>query len=600
MEESDTINPFKDDMTGKMLLGKYRIVRRLATGGMGVVYLARLEGAAGFVKPVVVKLILPLLASNEEFSGMFEREAKLLANLQHPGIVGAIDFAAEQDANVMVLEYVHGFQLGQWRRFLASKDRMIPTAVVIQIMINILDALHYAHTLKNHKGEPMKIIHRDISPSNIMLDTEGHVKLVDFGIAFAETADEGYKTTNKSFKGKLPYSAPELFANQKASVRSDVYAAGVTLHELLFGRNEYNLNDHASIIQAVLNHVPTSIHSVRDDAPDQIDDVIWKAMAKKPAHRYRSAGEFASALRDVVTMPEHKSLAHLTELVRVDFSHDMSDFLGVEALTSRERAWRSPSMMPDQHEGRSDDERQPKVIDDTLSVKGRNRHPRVTIPFKPKPDGAESEDLRPIETPPVPAPPRKTNRLLLAAGGLVVIAAVAVAVYFGTRPPKEERRFILVQNDVPDVPKDTPAEDDTAPSEGGEEKATDPSGAKTPPAPDRPEIPPEKTKKIRKLKPTGKPDPAALTAAFKKRKGAVQGCFRQHPEDIEQGTKVSVLFHVEKSGKVQKADLSPRSMRNTALGSCLVDVSESTRFPPQSEVVTFRIPLSASRVKREP
>ena len=121
MNTRDSINPFKDDMTGRLLLGRYRILRRLATGGMGVVYLARSEGAAGFVKPVVVKLILPLLASNQEFSGMFAREARILANMQHPGIVSVIEFAEELDCYIMVLEYVHGFQLAEWKKFLASK-----------------------------------------------------------------------------------------------------------------------------------------------------------------------------------------------------------------------------------------------------------------------------------------------------------------------------------------------------------------------------------------------------------------------------------------------------------------------------------------------
>jgi eukaryotic-like serine/threonine-protein kinase len=602
MTGRDSINPFKDDMTGKMLLGKYRIVRRLATGGMGVVYLARLEGAAGFVKPVVVKLILPLLATNEEFSGMFEREAKILANLQHPGIVGAIDFAEEQDCNVMVLEYVHGFQLGQWRRYLVSKDRMIPTSVVIQVMINVLDALHYAHTLKNLNSEPMKIVHRDISPSNIMLDTDGHIKLVDFGIAFAEEADDGYKTTNRSFKGKLPYSAPELFANHKASVRSDVYAAGVTLHELLFGRNEYNLKDHASIIQAVLNHVPTSIHSVRDDAPEQIDEVIWKAMAKKPAHRFQSAGEFAGALRDIITVPEHKALAQLAELVREDFGEAMSDFLGVESLTSRERAWRSPSAAPAKHTGDAPEDKQPEVVDNTLRIPSAETPPRETIPFRNPPTEPTATTLT----------KRKVPALALIVAVVVVAAAVGVAGFLiANRPKAEERRFLLVQKDAPEAPDDEPPPVDTgsravgkAPEDTPEPVSSDHAKAGVEKGGDAVSRNGHKAdganKKSRTAKraPTGKPDPAVLTAAFKKRKGAVRQCFLQHPDDLEEGANVSVLFHVETSGKVRRADLSPSSMQRTPLGKCLVTVSKTTEFPPQSEAVTFRIPLSASRVKR--
>lgn len=615
MNTRDSINPFKDDMTGRLLLGRYRILRRLATGGMGVVYLARSEGAAGFVKPVVVKLILPLLASNQEFSGMFAREARILANMQHPGIVSVIEFAEELDCYIMVLEYVHGFQLAEWKKYLVSKGQVIPTNVVIQVVINVLDALHYAHTLKDHDGELIKIIHRDISPANIMLDLDGHIKLVDFGIAFVSENTEGFKTTNQSFKGKLSYSAPELFSNQKATVRSDVYSCGITLHEILVGKNEYFFRDHASIVNAVLKHVPSSVHLKRDDAPAEIDEVIWKAVAKKPEQRYKSAAEFADALRSISAAPEHQSLATLTELVRHDFSEEMSDFLGVESLRSRGRAWRTPSLIP------------------TLAPPSREKDATSDFRHKSQGGGTDPGDRSGVKTQSVDPPYRPTPMetpaklslkdrdqsvlvvdksslmpLYLLVGLLFVAIVAVLVVVFLNKPPEQKKPILLVQspaagneaspnhviasqqNGTTTVETPAPVGADEAPSKTDQDKA---AAEKKPSETDS-----TQKKMKRHKKEADGPDMNALTQAFKKKKGKIQGCFEQYPQAVGTGPKISVLFHLAPSGKVNDVDLSPSGMAASPLGKCLVNVSKSTVFPGQGSDLSFRIPLSAHMVPK--
>lgn len=613
MTQRDSINPFKDDMTGRLLLGRYRVVRRLAAGGMGVVYLARAEGAAGFVKPVVVKLILPVLASSEEFSGMFAREAHILASLRHPGVVSIIEFAEELDCNIMVLEYVHGFQLGQWKKYLISQKRVIPTAVAIEIIINVLDALHYAHTLKTHTGESRQIIHRDVSPGNVMIDVDGHVKLVDFGIAFAAENAEGYKTTNKSFKGKLSYSAPELFANKKASVRSDIYSCGVTLHEVLVGRNEFNYKDHASIVNAVLNHVPSSVHSCRDDAPERIDEVIWKAMAKNPDHRYRTAQDFANDLRDISSVPSHKAQAMLADLVQKDFRDSMSAFLKVESLSDRERAWRTPSVVP------------------------------TTIPAKVNTSTSQISTSATGDSPP-PLPGKSSHAMALEDGksftktekslatlsqtvisnsGLgaikpllymivvLLMLTLGVGVFFFTRPVAQRNdKVVVVQSSVANGMTGSEETevgiDSSKPAESQETVLSLPveeTGSALDTVTDEAVIgvkeKPNKKKRLRVKTSVdkGKPNLTELTGAFRKQKGKIHRCFQNHRTTSEQSQNVSVLFSLKSSGSVEKVQLSPKSLNGTALGNCLLGVSQGVRFPPQSAPISFRIPLSAKRVK---
>src|SRR5690606_6559615 len=153
-------DPPDDPMMGRLVLGRYRVIEALAQGGMGVVYLGRTEGAAGFSRPVVIKRVLPQLLGDPSIGKMFVREARILANLRHPGIVGVIDFGEEERAYVMVLEYVHGFDAGQWLSFLKRRKRRVPLDIALRVVLQVLDALHYAHCLKRPDGSAMQVVHR--------------------------------------------------------------------------------------------------------------------------------------------------------------------------------------------------------------------------------------------------------------------------------------------------------------------------------------------------------------------------------------------------------------------------------------------------------
>ena len=258
----------RDEMIGKSVLGRYRIVARLARGGMGVVYLARAEGAAGFAKPVVVKRVLPDLAGEARMARLFVREAKILSNLQHPNVVTVIDFGEEDGAYIMVLDYVRAYSLGAWWAYLQETGAQgkVPIAEILHIMIRVLDALDYAHTMADPDGAPLDIVHADISPSNILVGTDGQVKLLDFGIARMR-GEVTQATDSKSIRGKFSYLPVEALDGSPPTATTDVYACGVVLYELLTGDNPFTGADETRTVAKVISVQPPPPSSVRADVP---------------------------------------------------------------------------------------------------------------------------------------------------------------------------------------------------------------------------------------------------------------------------------------------------------------------------------------------
>ncbi len=333
-------------MIGRTVLDRYRVVRRLARGGMGVVYLARSEGAAGFARPVVVKRILPAMAYEESMAKMFVREARILSNLNHPNIVSVLDFAEENDAYVMVIEYVHGYHVGNWAKFCWQQGTRVPALLAMHIVIKVLDALHHAHTMTRADGTPYQIVHRDISPANVHLSVDGQVKLLDFGIARVSHGAGEYQTEEIALKGKLPYISPELFRSGEPSPKSDLYAAGVMLHELLVGKNEFRGKEMSETVGRVVNHHASPVASIRKDIPERLDDVIAKALQKDPHRRYPDAAAFARDLRMLRAMSESDADAMLAKRVAADFTHEMSSRMGLVSLDELDDAWRNPPKVP--------------------------------------------------------------------------------------------------------------------------------------------------------------------------------------------------------------------------------------------------------------
>lgn len=273
---------------------KYRIERYLAEGGMGAIYLGKKLGPGGFEKEVVLKQLLPEFTSRPEFRDLFFREAKISATLDHVNIVRTFDLVRSDDALFIVMEYVKGTDLRtiSWRA--RRRRRALSPAAVLHVAIEILNGLSYAHGRRSARGEPLGIIHRDVSPSNILCSAQGEVKLSDFGIAKAVT----YSSVFYRVRGKVGYMSPEQARNQPLDARSDLFSLAVCIFETLIGERLYtgDLQTPADVIYA--QPIPPLLEKC-PGLPPELEVVMCQALAQPRDERFEDAAAFAQALRQV-------------------------------------------------------------------------------------------------------------------------------------------------------------------------------------------------------------------------------------------------------------------------------------------------------------
>ena len=276
-------------------IGRYELVARIGAGGMGEVYLARASGAAGFVKQVVIKRMLPHLESSEAFVRRFIEEGKLLVQLRHAGIAQVLDMGQEGGAIFLAMEYVDGRDLRQALRLARASGELPSPDVVVALLWRVLEALDYAHSAKDDAGQPLGIIHRDVSPSNVMLSRSGEVKLVDFGIARA--ADRLGLSASGALQGKFGYMSPEQAAGEALDGRSDLFSVGVMAWELVAGRRPFDAESDLKTLERIRTHDPGSLGEAVPDAPPELVAVVDRLLSKDPAQRFASGGDALGALQ---------------------------------------------------------------------------------------------------------------------------------------------------------------------------------------------------------------------------------------------------------------------------------------------------------------
>jgi serine/threonine protein kinase len=289
---------------------KYRLTEKIGSGGMAEVFRAVGEGPEGFERPFVIKRIHPRLSEAPEFVRMFVDEAKISARLVHPNIVQVFDFAPEDGGYYIVMEPVEGFDMG-WllRRRLENRREVPPPAFVAEIGRQACRGLDFAHTLTGPDGKPLGIVHRDVTPPNIMVTWNGTVKIVDFGIARAVEALRRSVTDAGMVKGKMSYVAPELLDGKTADARSDVFSLGVVLHELLSGRQLFVGENDLDTLRLVREmHIPPP--SARNPGVKRaLDTVVMRALERDPEKRYQNAGAMGDDLETVVLRERYSTRA---------------------------------------------------------------------------------------------------------------------------------------------------------------------------------------------------------------------------------------------------------------------------------------------------
>ncbi len=258
-------------------IGRYDIVGRLASGGMAEIFLARESGPETVQRHVVVKRVLPHAAEDPKMVDMFVHEARLSMNLSHPNICPIYEFGEASGGFFLAMEWVRGVSL---RDLIDEVKEPLPVDFVVRVFAEIAAALHHAHTRTDGRGQPLAIVHRDVTPENIMIGFDGVPKLLDFGVAKAAT--QTHKTEAGNLKGKFAYISPEQYQGQILDGRSDVFSLGVSLFEALTGENMYaRASEYETVAAIVLDPSVPSARARRPDVPDELDSIVRAALAKE-------------------------------------------------------------------------------------------------------------------------------------------------------------------------------------------------------------------------------------------------------------------------------------------------------------------------------
>ncbi len=295
--------------------GKYILLERVAAGGMAEVYLAKSTGAVGVNKFVAIKRILPQYSDHQDFIEMFKEEAKIAVNLNHGNVVSIYDFGVEKAQFFLVMEYVEGRNLRQILNELKKTNTQITIEQIVYMMKEVAAGLDHAHRcIDGTTGKPLNIVHRDMSPQNIMVSYEGEVKIIDFGIAKAETQLEATKAG--TLKGKYGYMSPEQADGQPIDPRTDIFSLGIVLWELLANDRLFTSNSEAAILRKIRECQVPSIRKINPSIPPELERIVNKALAKDKSLRYQTAAAL------------HRDLNRFLNTQYPEFSpHDFSVFM---------------------------------------------------------------------------------------------------------------------------------------------------------------------------------------------------------------------------------------------------------------------------------
>lgn len=404
-----------------MRFGNFELERKLATGGMAEIFLARQVSAVGLQRHVVVKRILPELASDASFVESFLNEGRLVAQLNHPNVVQIFDLGVVDGSYFMAMEYLRGFDVSTILRVARRQKLEIPLPVGLRIMCDIFAALHYAHSAVNLDGLPLGIVHRDVTPSNVIVTSEGgQAKVVDFGIAKATASDER-RTRTGTLKGKLSYLAPEQAQGSTFDHRVDIFAASIVFYELLAGSNPFRGETEYATMRNIVDKVPELVSTIRVDCPSVIADAVHRGMAKDPSARIASGAEMVELIESGaktagITLSHTAVQAWLKE-------HR-------EALTAVAERELGGGELPTLFEDVSQVQA-PVSSSGSLSVSlSAPPSARPGTPPAPTPSALASSPLMPASTPLAPAqPPRRAMWHYAAIGAVFGVVAVGAAIW---------------------------------------------------------------------------------------------------------------------------------------------------------------------------
>ncbi|NRD50697.1 serine/threonine protein kinase [Corallococcus exiguus] len=427
--------------------GRYELVSWLGRGGMAETWRAQLVGAAGVTKSVLIKKVLPEYADDEAFISMFISEARISATLSHGNVAQVFDFGQVEDEYFLAMEFVDGKPLDKViKRAKKAGLGSLPIPVAVFIAMEMCRGLHYAHSRTDGSGQPLGIVHRDISPDNVLVSYEGQVKIVDFGIAKAQLL-RGFKTEPGVVKGKYLFFSPEQARGEEVDARTDVWATGVVLYELLCAKLPVEGPPQTVMMKIAEGQIPAPT-TLRPDLPKELNALVMQALAPDRERRFESSHAFGDALAEFLHAhyPRFSSLSLaslLRVLFRADLTHEGRELSVPKAFHEEARKWGEPALA--------------KLLGAPPPEQVQTRR-MVRAVAKPPPTEATQPDAPTVPT----GPSRKALYGASAAGGLAVVGA-CLWFLVGSRSPQPVAQpapvpqTVAVEAPAPKVEPEPPA-----------------------------------------------------------------------------------------------------------------------------------------------
>ncbi len=296
------------------VVDRYRIHDAIGTGGMATVHLGRFVGPAGFSRTVAIKRMHPHLAKEPEFVAMFLDEARLAARIRHPNVVSTLDVLARDDELLIVMEYVHGASLGGLAKLLTLQKQRAPVPIACAIVADLLAGLHAAHEARDERGVPLQIVHRDVSPQNVLVGADGVSRVLDFGVAKA--VGRLQQTRDGEVKGKVAYMAPEQLRGKPIARAADIYAASVVLWETLTGHRMFRSDQDAVLVEKILFGAIDAPSARAPSIPEALNAIVLRGLSREPEQRFATARDMLRAIRECVRLASPSEVGDwLEELV---------------------------------------------------------------------------------------------------------------------------------------------------------------------------------------------------------------------------------------------------------------------------------------------
>jgi eukaryotic-like serine/threonine-protein kinase len=401
-------------------IGRYEVIAEIASGGMGVVYLARHAGEAGFQRLFAIKLMHPHLAEDRLFVDMLRDEARIAAHIHHPNVVPILDLGSEGGRHYVVMEFIDGCSLSA---LLARNKQHRPPELVVPIVIDALEGLHAAHTLCDVEGTPLKLVHRDVSPQNVLLGVDGTARLTDFGIAKAETRITSTRPGMR--KGKLSYMAPEQIKEdgEHIDLRADIFAAGALLWGALTGQHLFRAASDGATLHNILNKPVAAASTVGLRPPPAFDAICAKALDRVVDKRYSSALEMADALREAMAaLALRASRGAVADWVKTSFAAELTARNGaIRTVTQRSRPPPADESLP----------ALPPLADALLSQSGSEPPPALPVPSSTTVSSTRTLHFGAEEATQADIRPRFR---LLVVGGITAAAIALLTLWAATQP----------------------------------------------------------------------------------------------------------------------------------------------------------------------